>query len=187
MFRLSYGFYDKYLLTHKYWNDNYPDYIMSNKNMNKLCDEYDMFVRSAFITELYAAFESSLRVIIQTIYPVYYDKNKDSFSRMTKMILDDLQFSEEYQLIQHFSIIRNSLHHSNGLFDPLNGENQNIHYKGKVFSYEVGEPIRYGGWMDLLSISKLIHFLFHTIVNHSKVQNILFIKEPASDFWSKLD
>lgn len=186
MFRLNYGFYDKYLLTHKYWDDNYPDYIMSNKNMTKLCDEYDTFVRSTFITEFYSAFESSLRVIIHAIDPDYYNENKIRFTAMAKKILDDFNLQEESELIKHFSLIRNSVH-SNGLFDPINGNNQTIHYKGKNFLYEVGKPILYAGWVDLLSILKLIHFLFYNVISNSTVRNIPFIKEPASDFWSNLD
>lgn len=186
MFRLNYEFYDKYLLTRKFFDENNPDHIMSDKNMTKLCDEYDIFTRSTFITEFYSAFESSFRVIIQAIDSDYYDKNKRYFTVMAKKILNDFKLQEESELIRHFSLIRNSVH-SNGLFDPIDGKNQTIHYRGKDFLYEVGKPIQYAGWTDLLSILKLIHFLFYTVISNSKVQNISFIKEPASDFWSKLD
>src|SRR5574340_731270 len=160
MFRLNYEFYDKYLLTRKFFDENNPDHIMSDKNMTRLCNEYDMFTRSTFITEFYSAFESSLRVIIQAIDPDYYNENKIRFTAMATKILNDFQLQEESELIKHFSLIRNSVH-SNGLFDPINGNNQTIHYKGKDFLYEVGKPIPYAGWTDLLSILKLIHFLFY--------------------------
>lgn len=186
MFRMSYAFYEKYLLTKKFWKDNYPDFILSNKNMKKLYDEYDMFLRSNFITEIYSAFESSLRVIIQKIEPDYYEKNKTKFSKMAKKILIDFKLPEENQLMIHFSILRNSMH-SNGIFDPPNAENKIIKYKRKKFIYEVGKPVQYAGWTDLLSISKLIHYLFFDIINHTIAQNISFIKEPASDYWDKLD
>lgn len=186
MFRLSYGFYTKYLLTHKFWEDNYPDFIMSNKNMSNICEEYDMFIRSTFITEIYSAFESSFRIIIQKIDPIYYEKNKTHFSRMAEKVLNDFKIPEEYQLVKHFSNLRNSMH-SNGFFEPPNSKDQTIHYKNKTFVYKVGEPVQYAGWTDLISISKLIHYLFFEIINHTLAQNILFIKEPASDFWDKLD
>ncbi len=186
MFRLSYGFYEKYLLTHKFWEENYPDFIMSNKNMNKICSEYDMFLRSSFITEIYSAFESSFRVLIHEIDSKYYDENKFSFTRMAKKILNDLQLSAEYPLVNHFSLIRNSIH-SNGIFHPLDGKGKKIIYKNKTFVYKVGEPVQYAGWEDLLSISKLIHYLFFFIVERLQNYNFSFIKEPASDFWSKLD
>jgi len=186
MFRISYTFYEKYLLTKKFWEENYPDYIMSSKNVKKLYDEYDMFIRSNFITELYSAFESSLRVIIQKIEPDYYEENKRIFSKMAKKILTDLKLSEENKLLEHFSILRNSMH-SNGIFDPPNGKKKVIEYKGKKFVYEVGKPIKYAGWTDLLSISKLIHFLFLDIINYTLEQKILFIKEPFSDYWDTLD
>ncbi len=186
MFRMSYTFYEKYLLTKKFWKDNYPDFILSNKNMKKLYEEYDMFIRSNFITEVYSAFESSLRVIIQNIEPDYYEKNITRFSKMAKKILTDLKLPEENQLIIHFSILRNSMH-SNGIFNPPDAENKIIEYKGKKFIYKVGKPVQYAGWTDLLSISKLIHYLFFDICNHTLAKKISFIKEPASDFWDTLD
>jgi len=186
MFRISYTFYEKYLLTQKFWEENYPDHILSNKNMKKLYDEYDMFIRSNFITEMYSAFESSLRVIIKNIEPDYYEKNKTRFSKMTRKILTDFKLPQEIPLLKHFSILRNSMH-SNGIFDPPNAKNEIIEYKGKKFVYEVGKLIKYAGWTDLLSISKLIHYLFFDIINLTLAQKILFIKEPFSDYWDTLD
>ena len=105
---------------------------------------------------------------------------------MSKNILLDFKLPEENKLLEHFSILRNSMH-SNGIFDPPNGKNKTIEYKGKKFVYEVGKPIHYAGWTDLLSISKLIHYLFLDIINHTLAEKISFIKEPFSDYWDTLD
>ncbi len=105
---------------------------------------------------------------------------------MAKEILTDFKLPQENLLLRHFSIIRNSMH-SNGIFDPPYAKNETIEYKGKKFVYKVGKLITYAGWTDLLSISKLIHYLFFDIVNQTLAQKILFIKEPFSDYWDTLD
>lgn len=180
--KLSFSFYVDYLLTHKYWEDKFPNHIISNKNKKNLCQSYDQYVRTAYMTENFSAFESSVRIIVQIYNPEQYEKLQYSFDKLISWFMKNMGISEQYSIIRVFANIRNSMH-SNGLFNPFNQQNEPITYQDKEFSFEVGKPIEYGGWTDLFSITKIAVLVFEKIVENAHIKNIEYIKEPYSDFW----
>lgn len=182
MFSISYELYTDYLLTHKWWADKFPNHIISNKNKQNLCNSYDQHIRNSFIFENFSAFESSVRIIVQSYNSKKYDRLQYSFDKLVSWFMKEMGLSEHYPVIQVFTNIRNSMH-SNGLFNPFDQENEIIQYQQKIFSFEVGKPIEYGGWIDLFSITKIAILTFDRIVENPKVQKIEYLKEPFSDFW----
>jgi len=180
--RLSLSFYSDYLLTDKYWEDRFPNHIISNNNKKKLCNGYDQYIRTAFMTESFSAFESSIRIIAESHNPNKYREFQRSINKIVKWFLNDMGLSSLYPVIKIFSHIRNSMH-SNGLFNPLNQKDDIITYQDKTFSFKVGETIEYGGWTDLFSITKIVTLVMKQIVENPKIKEIGHIKEPISDFW----
>lgn len=180
--RLSFSFYQDYLLTHIWWKDKFPNHIVSNKNKQKMCAGYDQYIRTAFMTENFSAFESSVRVIAEEYDSKKYSTIQHSFNNIITWFLKELELGETYPIIRVFSHIRNSMH-SNGLFNPLNQKDDIIEYKNKVFSFKVGHEIEYGGWVDLFSMTKVVASTFERIVKNLKISQISHIKEPSSEFW----
>ena len=179
---LSFSFYTDYLLTGKYWKDRFPNHIISNNNMKKLCSGYDQYIRTSFMTENFSAFESSVRVIAESYNCKKYLEFQHSINRLVSWFLDEMQLSSFYPVIRVFAHIRNSMH-SNGLFNPLNQKDEEITYQNKTFSFKVGEQIEYGGWTDLFSMTKIATTTIKQIIEHPKIKEIKHIKEPSSDFW----
>jgi len=180
--QLSFSFYQDYLLTHTWWKDKFPNFIISNKNKQKMCAGYDQYVRTAFMIENFSAFESSIRVIAQEYNSKEYSKKQKSFNQIITWFLKELDLEETYPIIRVFSHVRNSMH-SNGLFNPINQKDDPITYQNKVFSFKVGHEIEYGGWKDLLSITKIVVSTFERIVKNQKISKRTYIKEPSSEFW----
>ena len=182
MTKLSYDLYKQYLLTHKWWKDSFPNHIISNKNKQNLCNSYDQHIRTSFILDNFSAFESSIRIIAQSHNSKKYEKLQYIFDKLVNWFMNEMGLSEQYPIIQVFTNIRNSMH-SNGLFNPFNQENETIPYQNKIFSFKVGNPIEYGSWSDLFSITKIAVVTFDRIVENSKIKDIEYVKEPYSDFW----
>ena len=180
--RLSFSFYTDYLLTGKYWEDRFPNHIISNNNMKKLCNGYDQYIRTSFMTENFSAFESSIRVIVEAYNHAKYREFQKSINLLVKWFLSEMRLGDFYPVIRVFSHIRNSMH-SNGLFNPLNQKDEEITYQNKKFFFKVGEQIEYGGWFDLFSMTKIATTTIRRIIEDSKIRGIKHIKEPSSDFW----
>jgi len=182
MSRLSFDFYSEVLQSDGWWEKRFPNHIISKKNKQNLAKSYDQHVRSTFAIDNFSAFESSVRLVVQTFNPDKYKKLRYNFDKLIKWFLDETGFTEQYEIVKVFSNIRNSLH-SNGLFNPFDQKNERITYQQNTFLFEVGKPISYGGWTDLFSITKIQISVFYGIVQHPEIQKIKLIKEPFSDFW----
>jgi len=179
---LSYDFYQRHLLTDTWWKERFPNHIISKKNKTKLAYAYDQSIRTNYLLDNYSAFESSIRIIVQTYNPNKYNKLQHSFEKLFVWFMKELNRENCIPIFQVFTNIRNAMH-SNGLFNPFNQENEEIEYQGKKFTFEVGKPIVYGGWTDIFSILKIIIFEFHIMINNDIIKQIKFVKEPYSDFW----
>lgn len=179
---MSFDFYQRYLLTRQWWKDRFPNHIMSERNMKNLAESYDQYIRTSYLIDNYSAFESSIRIIIQTYNAQKYEELQRSFTKLIKWFMKDLNRENPLPVFRVFTNIRNSMH-SNGLFNPINQKNEEITYLDKKFIFELGKPIPYGGWTDIFSILKITMMEFYLIVNHDKIKSIKFVKEPYSDFW----
>ena len=136
--------------------------------LKKLYDEYDMFLRSNFITEIYSAFESSIRIIAESYDLKKY--NKDTrFSNICKWFLPDVNLKEQISIIKLFSNIRNTLH-SNGIFNQPSQRDEKIIYQDKTFEFKIGKPIVYGDWYNLFSMTKVITKSFYTMIENPKIK-----------------
>lgn len=182
MTQISYDFYKRYLLTHQWWRDRFPNHIMSHRNKQNLCNSYDMFLRTNYMIENYSALESSIRIIAKAFDTVEYEKRERSFDWLGNWFLEKIGLKEECELLHIFSNIRNSMH-SNGIFAPLNNKDEELEYRGKKFTFKVGEFIQYGDWQNLFSINKILCISFKSITQNHDIIKLTFIKEPASDFW----
>lgn len=179
---MSFDFYQRYLLTRQWWKDRFPNHIMSERNMKSLAESYDQYIRTSYLIDNYSAFESSIRIITQMYNAQKYKKLQHSFTKLIEWFMKDLNRENPIPVFRVFTNIRNSMH-SNGLFNPINQKNEEITYLDKKFVFEVGKPIPYGGWTDIFSILKITMTEFYLIVNHDKIKQIEFVKEPYSDFW----
>ena len=182
MAKLSYDLYKRYLLTHDWWRERFPNHIISKKNKQNLCKSYDKHIRTSFILENFSAFESSIRIIVHSYNSKKYEKLQYSFDKLVNWFMNEMGLSEQYSIIQVFTNIRNSMH-SNGLFNPFDQKDEIIKYQDKEFSFKVGKPIEYGGWTDLFSITKIAIIVFERMIENSNIKKIKFVKEPYSDFW----
>ena len=180
--RLSCDFYQRYMLTDVYWRERFPNHIISNKNKQKLSNGYEQSIRTNYLLENYSAFESSIRIIVQTYKSKKYEKLRYSFEKLFVWFMKELKRENSIPIFQVFTNIRNSMH-SNGLFNPYDQENEEIEYQGKKFLFEVGKPIPYGRWQDIFSILKIMLFEFYIMINNEIIKKIKFVKEPYSDFW----
>lgn len=180
--QMSFDFYQRYLLTRQWWRDKFPNHIISERNMKKLSENYDQYIRTSYLIENYSAFESSMRIIMQTYDVKKYEELQYSFVKLIKWFIKDLGRENPLPVFKVFTNIRNSMH-SNGLFNPINQKNEEISYQDKKFVFEVGKPIPYGGWTDIFSILKIVIIEFFLMVNNEKIKQIEFVKEPYSEFW----
>ena len=89
--RLSCDFYQRYMLTDVYWRERFPNHIISNKNKQKISNGYEQSIRTNYLLENYSAFESSIRIIVQTYKSKKYEKLRYSFEKLFVWFMKELK------------------------------------------------------------------------------------------------
>ena len=180
--QISFDFYFYQLKNDSdFWEKKHPNHIFSKHNKTRLSQDYEQEIRSYFVTSMYSAFESSIRVIVDTIDHERFSRD-NRFSKICEWFFNEFNKTEQFQIMKVFSNIRNSMH-NNGLFKPPSGQDEPISYQNKNFYFEYDKLVPYVGWSDLFSITKVITMTVYEILLSEQMSNIQFIEEPTSYYW----
>ena len=166
-----------------WWEKKYPNDVITPENKRLLCDDFDNFLRSGLISDVFGIFESTTRVLAGAYSPKIFSNLTINFSRIYPRFLKELSLNQFIPLIQIWSNIRNSVH-NDGMFIPPKPENQDIVYDGDTYLFRVGKPVIHAGWKDLCELSYELGKATYQIVTSDKISSISFIEEPGSKYWN---
>lgn len=165
-----------------WWKKRYPNEVITSENKKFLCDDFDNFLRSALISDVYGIFESTVRILAKSYSPTLFPNVTISFSKIYPKFLKELNLKQFISLIQIWSNIRNSIH-NDGMFIPPDGKDQDIVYDNDTYLFRVEKPIIHAGWKDLCELSYELGKATYQIVRTLKISSISYIEEPGSKFW----
>lgn len=166
-----------------WWKKRFPNDVITPENKKFLCDDFDNFLRSALISDVYGIFESTVRILAGVYSPKMFSSLTIRFSSIYPKFLKELNLDPFIPLIQIWSNIRNSVH-NDGMFIPPKPNNQDIVYDGDTYLFRVGKPIIHTGWKDLCELSYELGKATYQIVTSTKISSISFIEEPGSKYWN---
>ena len=85
-----------------------------------LVKEFDEVMLVAYSQVLYSIIESKFRLFLMTVYPdaLVKRKQKDWFSNVYKCLLEESKKTQYENLIELFSLIRNTIHNNGRYMNP---------------------------------------------------------------------
>ncbi len=143
--------------------------------------EFNNYLRLSFVQFIFTAVESSMRLILRAINPEACGKGTSSFKSIYECLIRaelNLDESQDWiNLLDLFRIIRNSLH-NNGVYFHATANNVNVLYRGRVYEFSHGKCLDFVYWDLKLSLLDDVLSLIETILQHPKIQNLSYIKDP---------
>jgi len=147
-------------------------------------------VFDTLILDFFNEFETRLRSIVRNLENVKHPKKKDGsflqgnepFYFICKGLFDDyLGLKEEdYEVINVFSTIRNTIHNT-GIYFAINQKDKSLDYKGKVYTFEYGKPVNFLNSDFKKDILMELLELFSKVVLSKKINDIKLIKDPLAN------
>lgn len=182
--RIGFSHLSRDLRTDDWWETRYPKDTITSENKSLLMEDFDNFLRSASIVEIYGIFESTIRIIANSYSSKIFPDITINFSQIYPKFLNELQLQKFVQLVKIWSNIRNSIHQDSHFLPPGKiKENDDIDYDGDTYKFRVGKPIIYAGWKNLCVLSYELGKATHQIIISNKISSIPFIEEPGSKYW----
>jgi hypothetical protein len=138
------------LLYPLWWNEHIGVY--DNASMTRQIEDFERYIRSAFLNNFFASIESSFRYYCREISPGKFNNAAGSFRSIYEHLLskNKLNFPNYIPLLDLWRLMRNTKH-NNGIFYPDNQKDSKVLYQGLIYKFVVGKVPQFLTW-DLLSL-----------------------------------
>lgn len=154
------------LLDPLWWNEHIGVY--DNASKIRQIEDFERYIRSAFLNNFFASIESSFRYYCSEISPGKFNNAAGNFRPMYEHLLskNKLNFPNYIPLLDLWRLMRNTKH-NNGIFYPDNQKNSDVPYKGTKYKFVVGKVPQFLTWDLLLSLIPDIKDMLLNVVNSS--------------------
>ena len=131
---------------------------------------FDSFTVTSYFDLLFIALENGFRTFYTPVCPL--KKKPHAFFNVYHDILNELQLTRYFMLMQILRMVRNAMMHQNGIHE---GKDDEIEWHGKTIRFRNGKRVDFDGevWEVLPSISQRVGDMLKLVVNSGKI-----IQEP---------
>lgn len=165
-------FIDRYLLDRHWWDTQIPMSFTPDER-RELGQSFETLMRIAFTDNYFSVFDSSFRCFLRALDPDTCNGATGAFKNIYDTLLTErLSSPVEYGIIvlDLLRLIRNTVH-NNGVYFPRDHSDKEIEYKGAVYRFVVGQPIRVSHWDLLLILATDLRQLAWDVVTDSRLSN----------------
>lgn len=135
-----------------------------------------------FFHYAFSGIESSIRILV--IYlDVPVDKKliregRGNIEVIIKFIFDELTLNPEYkEAIFFLRLVRDTIH-NRGTYNPIDGTDKSITYKGKTYNFIVGKQVDFANGEAVFPVLTDLIRMYQDIISHPKVKRIDFMLDP---------
>ena len=141
--------------------------------MTRQIEDFERYIRSAFLNNFFASIESSFRYYCRDISPGKFNNAAGNFKPIYEHLLskNKLNFPNYIPLLDLWWLMRNTKH-NNGIFYPDKQKDSDVPYKGLTYKFVVGKVPQFLTWDLLLSLIPDIKDMLLNVVNSSTLVNI---------------
>lgn len=150
-FYLGCSFWATYLLSDSWWQ-SWTNCVEADRPI--LRRGFQQFLRLGLIHLSFSSVESSLRVFMRARDPVAHANATAEFKR----IYDDLLMRRlslpkpgSVELLDMAARMRSTVH-NNGIYFHKSGLDVDQTYKGRIYAFRIGKPVKFVGWPLILEI-----------------------------------
>jgi hypothetical protein len=111
---------------------------------------YELFIRSSFLTSLFATFENGCRILLRHLRPDapgLAEKPAYAVTRELRLLLPTIP-SEAWPLVDLLRHTRNTIHNNGVVFDSTSRLRE-VQYSGVTYQFEHGRHIEFATWSFL--------------------------------------
>lgn len=140
--QLSYVFMRDYLTNATWWDSNANK--VSDAKIESTLKEQAIMIKWYSFHALAVATEETFRAIAQSTQSTFPIKGYRSYKSVYSKVLEVLELQKYESFMDILRLARNTLH-TNGIYSPEQGGDQQLSYAGELFSFERGQPL---AWFD---------------------------------------
>jgi hypothetical protein len=141
-------------------------------------NQLDIILRIGFIQFIFAAMESTLRVILRALDPKACRGGTATFESIYRCLLKKLRLGNWEPLLKFLRLVRNT-EHNNGVFLPESGKDDTAVFNGKSYEFKVGARIDFLNWELLTDLLNSIEMILFEIISHPQVCSLGSIDDPS--------
>ena len=130
--------------------------------------EYTVMTTFYSLHALMSVTEETLRAVVRSPGSIFSIDAHEAFARLTDHVLWLTHLQHLKPLFLLLRLLRNTIH-TNGLFDPKDGEPASVSYAGRTFDFNVGRPLECIGESDIAWIARDLVDAIHEIVSAPSV------------------
>jgi hypothetical protein len=126
------------LLYPLWWSEHIGVY--DNASMTRQIEDFERYIRSAFLNNFFASIESSFRYYCREISPGKFNNAAGNFKPIYEHLLskNKLNFPNYIPLLDLWRLMRNTKH-NNGIFYPDKQKDSKVLYQGLIYKFVVGK------------------------------------------------
>jgi hypothetical protein len=159
------------LLDPRWWKEHISE--LDEVTITHHVEDFEMTIRSAFLSRLFASIESSFRYYCREVSPGACNNAAGNF----KNIYDHLFSKNKFNLPNYIPLLdlwrnmRNTIH-NNGKFYPDNQQDCEVPYKGVTYKFEVGRVPQFLTWDLLLNLIPDLKDMLLSVVNSNDLTGV---------------
>lgn len=162
------------LLDPSWWKQHISE--LDNTAMTRQIEDFERYIRSAFLNNFFASMESSFRYYCREISPGKFNNAAGNFNPIYEHLLSKskLNFPDYIPLLDLWRLMRNTKH-NNGIFYPDNQKDREVKYpkyNGTIYKFEVGKVPQFLTWDLLLSLIPDTKDMLLSVVNSNDLTAI---------------
>jgi hypothetical protein len=142
----------------------------------------ELVTKTGFIASLFAAMESSLRVLLKAIDPVSYAKDQVRTRNLIQLLLEkklSRPYPSEFLSIDFLRTLRNTLH-TNGVYNPPDGRPATFTFRGTTYAFEPEKRVNFASWQLVLDLADEMRQIPFRLARDPKISSQAAIRDPWS-------
>lgn len=151
-YQLGCVFIRDHLADAQWWKQRALDY--DETQIPDHMKEFNVFQTYGLSNGLFTITEESLRLIVRALDQNAGNQARDDFKNIYEYLLSCLSLNIHKDLFDLHRLIRNTIH-TNGVFRPRNGQDQEIVFEGELFRFRDSQKI------DFVNIELLLRMTSH--------------------------
>ena len=143
-------------LTHRdWWLEVYGDnFKVFEASVPQTITCFDGQAKTALILGVVSNAESSFRILLEHFDPKACAGATAAFANIYDCLLRKTDCSGTKIVFDMLRLLRNTQLHSDGIFQPINGKDAHVTYRGMEYHFVVGKPLRGVTWELALNLSE---------------------------------
>jgi hypothetical protein len=140
----------------------------------------ELVTKSGFVSSLFSAMESSLRVLLVHIDPEGYARLRLKTRKLFQLLLLEKlshPYESEFTIIDLLRNLRNTLH-SNGVFHPPDSQPVTFTYRGRTLAFEPEKRVDFADWGLIVSLADDMRQICFRIARDPVISGASSIPDP---------